>query len=199
MIEEVAPAAGEEGRERTTRANMLARYAIETSDWSMLPDTLTMADAGGASHAGCSAKPYGDDSSALAFAYGLAAVARNHPKGAAAALEQLEARKNPAAKVMAKELAAMMTTNVERALKLAAEAAALEDAMGIPSGPPDTFKPAHELYGELLLKNGRREEASKQFATSLSRAPNRRLSQQGMRTAGIIPSPTVLDAAAVSG
>jgi tetratricopeptide (TPR) repeat protein len=203
LIDEIAQAAGEEARERTTRANMLARYAIETSDWSVLPATLTMTDAGASSHAGCAAKSYGDDSSALAFAYGLAAVAQNHPKAAAEALEQLKARvgekKNPAAKVMAKELEAMMAANTAHALKLAAEAAALEDAMGIPSGPPDTFKPAHELYAELLLKTGRREDARKQFDISLSRAPNRRLSQQGMRVVGfdhILPVP--LDFAAVA-
>lgn len=199
LIDEIAPADGEDARERTTRANMLARYAIETSDWKILPATWTMTEAA-APHAGCAAKSYGDDSSALAFAYGLAAVALNHPKAAVEALEQLKARvaekKNPAAKVMAKELEAMMAVNTADALKLAAEAAALEDAMGIPSGPPDTFKPAHELYGELLLKTGRREDARKQFDISLSRAPNRRLSQQGMRIVNIAYVPP--DFAAVS-
>jgi tetratricopeptide (TPR) repeat protein len=203
LIDEIAQAEGEEARERTTRANMLARYAIETSDWSVLPGTLTMTDAGTAGHAGCAAKSYGDDSSALAFAYGLAAVAQHHPKAAAEALAQLKARveekKNPAAKVMAKELEAMMAANNAAALTLAADAATLEDAMGIPSGPPDTFKPAHELYAELLLKAGRRDDARKQFDLSLSRAPNRRLSQEGMRVVGLgyIP-PVPLDYGAIS-
>ena len=107
--------------------------------------------------------------------------------------------KNPAAKVMAKELQAMMSANTAQALKLAAEAATLEDAMGIPSGPPDTFKPAHELYAELLLKTGRREDARKQFDISLSRAPNRRLSEQGMRVVGIgYVAPVPLDFSAVA-
>ncbi|HJW96087.1 MAG TPA: hypothetical protein VJ901_20940 [Thermoanaerobaculia bacterium] len=201
LIDEIAAVSGEDARERTTRANMLARFAIETGDWSVLPHALTMTDAGDASHAGCGAKSYGDDSSALAFAYGLAAVAEKHPKAAADALAKLKARvdekKNPAAKVMAKELEAVMATSVERSLKLAAEAATLEDGIGVPSGPPDTFKPAHELYGELLMKNGRVDEASKQFEISLSRAPNRRLSQQGMRIAARPPLPAILDEAAV--
>jgi predicted negative regulator of RcsB-dependent stress response len=49
----------------------------------------------------------------------------------------------------------------------------------VPSGPPDDFKPANELYGELLLQAGRKKEALEQFRASLLRTPNRALSLAG--------------------
>ncbi|HYN84699.1 MAG TPA: hypothetical protein VER32_05560 [Pyrinomonadaceae bacterium] len=40
-------------------------------------------------------------------------------------------------------------------------------------GRPDTLKPSHELYGEILPRAGRPAEAARQFATALARQPNR--------------------------
>jgi tetratricopeptide (TPR) repeat protein len=65
------------------------------------------------------------------------------------------------------------------ALALLREAADLEGAMPPPSGPPSPIKPAHELYGEVLLAAGRAEEASRQFEASLLRTPNRAASLLG--------------------
>jgi predicted Zn-dependent protease len=45
--------------------------------------------------------------------------------------------------------------------------------MSPPAGPPDTLKPSHELYGEILPRAGRPAEAARQFATALARQPNR--------------------------
>jgi hypothetical protein len=65
------------------------------------------------------------------------------------------------------------------AVKTLAQAAAIEEAMEPPSGPPgeqDTdppIKPAHELLGEVLLDVGRPAEAATQFAIGLIRTPNR--------------------------
>jgi predicted RNA polymerase sigma factor len=44
-------------------------------------------------------------------------------------------------------------------------------------GPPTPPKPTHELYGELLRKAGRKEEAREQFERTLQRAPGRRASE----------------------
>ena len=189
LLAEIAPADGEDGRERTTRATMQARYAIESGDWSVLPETLDVPVASTETpHAGCAAKPYGGDSSPLAFAFGLAAVARGDAAAAKAALAQLgvlrAAKKDDVAArtvdVMSKELEASLAAasgDMKAALELAASAVALEERLGSPSGPPDTIKPANELYGELLLQSGNATLAAKQFQRSLERTPNRRLSR----------------------
>ena len=187
LLAEVASAEGEDARERITRTNMLARYAIETGDWSILPKMTASAPADGDSqHAGCASKSYTGDSSPLAFAIGLAAVSADDLKAAKDALDQLhtlrEAKKEVIQKrvidVMSKELEAKIESG-SRALELAAEAVAIEDALGPPSGPPDTFKPAHELYGELLMNAGKTKEAYEQFSLALLRTPNRRASLVG--------------------
>jgi len=51
--------------------------------------------------------------------------------------------------------------------------------MGPPSGPPSLIKPAHELFGEILLKAGKSREAAEQFRASLLRQPNRARSMLG--------------------
>src|SRR5262249_21524957 len=48
-----------------------------------------------------------------------------------------------------------------------------------PSGPPLVIKPAHELFGEILLRAQRPQEAAEQFATSLRRHKNRARSLLG--------------------
>jgi tetratricopeptide (TPR) repeat protein len=198
LLAEIAPADGEDVRERTTRSTMLARYAIETSDWSVLPSTLAAPAAADAPHAGCGTpKRYGGDSSPLAFAFGLAAISRGDESSVKIALDQLAAlraaKKDEVAArtidVMTKELQASLAASkgeVKRSLELASEAVALEERLGSPSGPPDTIKPALELYGELLLKTGDTKLAAEQFQRSLARTPNRRLSMAGAEKAGTI-------------
>jgi hypothetical protein len=78
---------------------------------------------------------------------------------------------------------AMAQGDTAGALKLAAQAAQTEETLGVPSGPPDTFKPAHELYGELLLRAGRKKEAAEQFRIELTRTPNRAASLAGVAAA----------------
>ncbi|HYS53906.1 MAG TPA: hypothetical protein VER58_09130 [Thermoanaerobaculia bacterium] len=80
------------------------------------------------------------------------------------------------------ELRALLASargRMDEALKYAEAAIKSEEKLGVPSGPPDDFKPAHELYGELLLKVGRRKEAAEQFQMSLLRTPNRARSLSG--------------------
>jgi tetratricopeptide (TPR) repeat protein len=47
-------------------------------------------------------------------------------------------------------------------------------------GPPWSVKPLDELLGELLLADGRREEAAAAFEKTLSIYPNRRLAREGL-------------------
>ena len=85
------------------------------------------------------------------------------------------------------EIMALEATGIARlaggdrdgAVKTLQQAAAIEEAMDPPSGPPGEqetdppIKPAHELLGEVLLEIGRPAEAAKQFAIGLERTPNR--------------------------
>ena len=76
-------------------------------------------------------------------------------------------------------VAALAMNNHAAALELMKKAVASEDEQGPPSGPPSLIKPAHELYGELLLKAGKPKEAAEQFKISLRRQPNRARSLLG--------------------
>src|SRR5205809_1301417 len=59
----------------------------------------------------------------------------------------------------------------DEAVRLMREAAVLEDRMPAEFGPPPDVKPAHELFGELLLEAGRAAEAQREFARALALAP----------------------------
>jgi len=67
----------------------------------------------------------------------------------------------------------------DEAVKIMRRSAALEAAMPPPLGPPGVIKPAHELFGEILLRAKRPKEAAEQFATSLRRHKNRARSLLG--------------------
>ena len=56
---------------------------------------------------------------------------------------------------------------------LAARAAASDDALPFAFGPPATFKPPHELAGELLLADKQPQAALAQFDLALKTAPKR--------------------------
>ncbi len=62
----------------------------------------------------------------------------------------------------------------EAAIGTMRRATAAEERMPVPPGPPPLIKPSHELFGEVLLRAGRREEAAEQFATALFRHPRPR-------------------------
>jgi tetratricopeptide (TPR) repeat protein len=89
---------------------------------------------------------------------------------------------NKAVEIMALEaggMAQLARGEREAALKALEQAAAIEESMEPPSGPPGEndddppIKPAHELLGEVLLEIGRPADAAKQFAIGLDRTPNR--------------------------
>jgi tetratricopeptide (TPR) repeat protein len=71
----------------------------------------------------------------------------------------------------------------EEALALMSEAADLEDSMDKHPTTPGEVLPVRELYGELLLLEGRVEEARKAFEASLARTPNRRNALAGLELA----------------
>ena len=59
------------------------------------------------------------------------------------------------------------------------QATTLEEALPPPLGPPPVIKPAHELFGEMLLRAQRPQDAAEQFATALRRHKNRARSLLG--------------------
>ncbi|VAX28560.1 hypothetical protein MNBD_NITROSPINAE05-103 [hydrothermal vent metagenome] len=77
--------------------------------------------------------------------------------------------------------AAMLASNkkYENAIALMKKGIALEEKLPAPSGPPRIIKPTFELFGEILLRAGKPEDAAKQFAISLLRHPNRARSLLG--------------------
>src|SRR5204862_6272083 len=69
------------------------------------------------------------------------------------------------------------------------EATTIELSLDAPSGPPEPIKPSFELYGELLLDQGRLKDAAAQFDVALMRMPNRRALMQGIeKTRAVRPS-----------
>jgi len=73
--------------------------------------------------------------------------------------------------------------NQDEGLRLAAEAAAAEDAMSFEFGPPVVVKPAHELSGELLVVAAKPSDARAEFEKSLRQDPGRALSLLGLARA----------------
>ena len=69
------------------------------------------------------------------------------------------------------------------AIEAMKKATAVEDSMSVEFGPPSPPKPAHELFGEILLQLGRAEEARRQFELALVRTPKRALSVLGLARA----------------
>ena len=74
---------------------------------------------------------------------------------------------------------ALKTNKLEEAKEHIRKAVDLEDKTSYEPGPPVVLKPAHEIYGEILIASGDNQEAIKQFDLALQRAPNRSLSLLG--------------------
>jgi tetratricopeptide (TPR) repeat protein len=76
-------------------------------------------------------------------------------------------------------LIAVANNDPDAAIEAMKKATAIAESMEPPSGPPGEaatdapIKPPHELFGEILMAEGKYEEALAQFETSLLRTPNR--------------------------
>ena len=73
----------------------------------------------------------------------------------------------------------------EKGLTHLKEAAALEAKQPLDFGPPFPIKPAHELYGEVLLSLDRPDDALPQFRATLDRYPDRALALLGKARAAM--------------
>ncbi len=176
---------------------MRARYILETGKWERIPlegaqpqsnmpampGMPGMNDGGGNPGwtfiAGFSAAKLGDFATAEKAEAQLAASrSRTEASGNAYAAK-------PAA-IMEKEVAAVTRFargQKDDGLRLAKEAADIEQSMSAPSGPPEPIKPAMELYGDLLMEAGRSREAATAYQAQLERTPNRTPSVKGLAAA----------------
>ena len=170
-------------------ASMKARQVVESAKWEKLALPAGAVRDGGA--------PGYDGSAAYVLAAGLSAAKLGDAATATVAVEKLKAMRTQAESgsnayrskpfaIMEKEVAAALavaqkdSATAERLLK---EATAIELTLDAPSGPADPIKPSFELYGELLVDQGRMADAKVQFDQSLQRMPNRRAALNGLERA----------------
>ena len=155
---------------------MTARYIVESEQWEKLPMTEAIT-APELMATGLSAIRLGDVATA---------------EQAEARLKSLSKEKHPlpqtekSVAIMHKEIAALVRLaqgNGDEVISLMKEAVAIAEDMGLPNGAVIPIKPAHELYGEILLELGQSQEAMAQFEASLLRTPNRALSLRGLARA----------------
>ena len=165
---------GARGSAGTARAQgalplLKSRYTVETEEWEVRPVT--------------------DDMRAVELlATGLSAARTGDEETLAAATEALgrESDGRGYDHVMHMQLSALLHAGMghaEMATGFMDEAVEAVEAMEPPRGSANPVKPAHELYGEILLDLGRFEEAADSFERSLERMPNRPRSLLGLARA----------------
>ncbi len=154
---------------------MTARYIVESEQWQQLPLTSKLT-----SHelmaTGLSAIRMGD----VAIAQQAEEKLKNMEQEKQPARPK---RRQQALTIMRLEIAALVRVAQGQsgaAITLMDEAVAIAERIGLPNGAAIPIKPAHELYGEILLELDRPKEAAAQFEASLLRTPNRRLSLRGL-------------------
>jgi tetratricopeptide (TPR) repeat protein len=126
----------------------------------------------------------------LAFGTGYVAAKRGDKGTASTALARLETATGqidgglrPYGRILGLELSGMvqaLSGDSAAAISTVRQAAALDDSLPMPFGPPMTIKPPHELLGELLLAMGRADEARMEFTAALARTPRRPLAVEGL-------------------
>jgi len=172
-------------------ASMKARQVVGSARWEKLELPAAPVRDGGA--------PGYDGNAAYVFAAGVSAAKLGDLDTANIALERLKAMRTQAESgsnayrakpfsIMEKEVGAALAAarkDNAAAEQLLKEAVAIETTLDAPSGPVEPIKPSFEMYGELLLDQGRMKDAATQFEHSLTRTPNRRLSMEGLKRASV--------------
>ena len=145
---------------------MTARYIVESEQWEPLPFSSDLT-----THellaTGMSAVRLGDVASAQQAEARLRAMEQEEPR-------TRSKRARQALTIMRLEVAALVRLaqgQGDEAVALMDEAVSIANSLGLPNGAVRPIKPAHELYGEILLALGRPQQALTQFETSLQRTP----------------------------
>ena len=145
------------------------RYVIETEDWQTIE-----------------VSPYAEAGSHLAN--GISAVRTSDLAAAEAAANALDELDGAVATISHHGVMALVHAargEADRATALMDEAIEIAETRGAPRGAPTPLKPAHELYGEILLELDRPADAVEMFERSLRRTPNRALSLRGLARAAM--------------
>jgi hypothetical protein len=185
-----------------TLASMAAAFLVETEQWdraeSLLPP-LSANPGNAEKQTRSSANPYQAYAVLVQipaiFARGLAAAAHGSPE-AQKILADLQAIREKSSSMHEPAIASLVKMTEVQELEIVAmsqaarndfgaamqtmrRATALEEALPPPPGPPVSVKPAPELFGEILLRASRPQEAAAQFATALRRHKHRARSLLG--------------------
>lgn len=165
--------AGDDPGSRGSAARMRAHHLVDAGDGEGPVAGLDL-EAEGMPARWALARDFGD---------ALAATRRGELDAAREVLASLEGRAEGLrealaadARVMAGVLRAEIRSasgDTEGALEAARRAAEIAEDRPVPYGPPSTYRPPHELVGELLLESDRPGEARSAFARALRRTPRR--------------------------
>ncbi len=169
-LDDLVERTGDEGRGKSTVPLVRARYIVETEEW----ETREITD---------------DTSSSELLATGISAVHTGEldlAREAAARLRKAGERQSgdsstfqrgpKPAQVMHHEVAGLIRLaegDADGAVELFDKGLAIASTMGPPRGAASPIKPIRELYGEVLLKLERPEDAIAQFEDQLLYTPNR--------------------------
>ena len=169
-LDDLVERTGDEGRGKSTVPLVRARYIVETEEW----ETREITD---------------DTSSSELLATGISAVHTGEldlARDAAARLKKAGERQSgdsstfqrgpKPAQVMHHEVAGLIRLaegDADGAVELFDKGLAIASTMGPPRGAASPIKPIRELYGEVLLKLERPEDAIAQFEDQLLYTPNR--------------------------
>ena len=171
-------------RQRSYLTDMRAHYIINAAVWEspILDWEIELDDASA------------ETTARNLFTAGYAALRRGDRKGAEVALKRMTAldadveyaEEAAVPTILEQELRAALLLDAgdgEAAVDLMTKATGAEDTMPVAFGPPILVKPAHELFGELLLELDRPAEARRQFERALQLAPKRAASLLGLARA----------------
>jgi len=156
-------------RSTSTLRTMKARYIVDTEEWQ-LNDISSSTNAG------------------ELLAIGLSAINLDDSAMTAQSIERLkemaESRPDDSnLNIVYREVAGLSLARqgmFEQAQTLFDEAIAITDDQLPPRGSANPYKPAYELYGEVMLEQGHPQEATGLFTESLFRTPNRPRSILGL-------------------
>lgn len=182
--------------------NAIGAFIIETRCWERADDLLAAGPFAGVASAPaslesppaielCGSEPPGSLRRATpdgrGFIRAFAAAARGTPEAgrlrdelrAAATGNDAVARFWRVRLLMISAMISARAQAFEAAIVALREATKLDEDLGRSPGPPSSFKPSHELFGEILLAANRPAEAAAQFEKALIRHPNRPVSLAG--------------------
>jgi hypothetical protein len=180
-------------------ASMAAAFIVETERWdlaaSLFPSTESPVQGSAGGHGAHGTRAPNGGAAVVrtsnrrqqlpVFVRGLAAAIKSAPAEGAKLAGANAASNNPPSiqELEVQALAASVRGEHDKATELMTAAIELEERTGAPSGPPGIIKPAHELFGEVLLRAGKHDLAAGQFRVALLRQPNRARSLLGLARA----------------